>query len=120
MTWKTHLKLTNILKKDVDPEYNYYNNISISCKYYAEQQFSNDINVNYDGGLSLVRLNARSHRTSFSEIQDLRSLKVKFDIIAINETWLSKDLTTLYTVYDYDVFRVVRDNRKGSHKVTNG
>ena len=101
-------------EKDVDPENNYYNNISTSCKYYTEQQFNNEVNRNYDGGLSLVHFNARSLSTSFSDIQDLlKSLNVKFDIIAISETWLSKDSSPLYMFNDYDAFHVVRDNRKG-------
>ena len=62
----------------------------------------------------MIHLNARNLRPSFSEIQDLLlSLKVKFYIIAIRETWLRKASTTLYTFDDYDVFRVIRDNRKG-------
>ena len=40
------------------------------------------------------------------------SLNVKFDIIAISDTWLSKDSTRLYTFDDYDAFHVVRDHRK--------
>ena len=62
----------------------------------------------------MLHFNARSLRSSYSEIQDLlRKVKVKFDMIAIGETWLSKDSTTLYTFDDYDAFHVVRDNRKG-------
>ena len=48
-------------EKDVDPENNYYN-ISISCRYYAEQQFNSYLNVNYNGGISLIHFNARSLR----------------------------------------------------------
>ena len=99
-------------EKGVDPKNKYYNNISTSLKYYAEKHFNNDLNVSYDGGLSLLHFNARSLRTSFSEIKYLlQSLKVNFDI-AITETLLSRDSTTLYTFDDYDAFHVVRDNGK--------
>ena len=66
----------------------------------------------------MITFNARSLLPSYSEIQDLlRSLKVKFDIIATSETWLSKESTSLYTFDDCDAFHVVGDNKKGGGMV---
>ena len=60
-------------EKDVDTENNYYNNILISCRYYAE--FNSDLNVNYNGGISLLHFNARSLRIA------IMKYKIFFDLL---------------------------------------
>ena len=43
-----------------DVDNNYYNDITISCKYFTDQQFNNDISIHNDGHLYLIHFNARS------------------------------------------------------------
>ena len=75
----------------VDPENNYYNDLALTCKYFTDSQFNNDVYVNNVTKtiFSLIHFNVRGLSANFGEIQDyLQSLKMKFDVIAITETWL--------------------------------
>ena len=65
----------------VDPENNYYNDLALTCKYFTDSQFNNDVYVSKTI-FYLIHFNARSLSANFGEIQDyLQSLKMKFDVI---------------------------------------
>ena len=73
-------------EKDVDPKNNYYNNISTSCKYYAEQQFNNYLNIKYDGDYLWYILILQVRVLASVEYKIFFNLlfKVTFGIIAIS------------------------------------
>ena len=70
---------------DVDPDNNYYNDITTWCLYFTDQQFNSYISIHNDCRLSLKNVNVRSLCTSFNEIEHfLKILTVQFDMIAIS------------------------------------
>ena len=91
-----------------------FNNISVSCSYYTDEQFNSGAAIN-DTKFSIVHFNARSLKKNFTKIKDcLDALKCSFDIIAISETW--EDQTNPISVYEmsnYNVFSTARTNKKG-------
>ncbi len=68
----------------IDPNNKLYNNISVSCSYYTDEQFNCGAAI-HDTKFSIVHFNARSLKKNFSKIKDcLDALKCSFDIIAIS------------------------------------
>ena len=96
---------------DIDPNKNFYNNTS-KCKYYTDLQLNEEIGgVN---GMSFIHFNARSLKTNFHKIKDyILELKVKFDIIAIAETWIEPSLINDFNIKNYDAFHITRGTRRG-------
>jgi len=96
---------------DIDPNKNFYNNIS-KCKYYTDLQLNEEIGgVN---GLSFIHFNARSLKTNFHKIKDyILELNINFDIIAITETWIEPNLTSDFNINNYDAFHITRGTRRG-------
>jgi len=43
---------------DIDPDNNYYNDITTSYKYFTSQQSNSDISIQYDGRMFLIYFNA--------------------------------------------------------------
>lgn len=61
----------------------------------------------------MAHLNIRSLKSSFYEFQKF-ILDINPDILAITETWLNQnDATTNYEIFNYNFFRLDRNNRGG-------
>ena len=100
-----------ILKKNIDPNNNFYNNIRSPCKYYTEDQFA--ALKKGKSGISFIHFNASELRTNFSKIENLlNECESPFDIIAISETWLESDDCTDIMIEGYEVRNAIRKNRK--------
>ena len=99
-------------ENDIDPENNFYNNLSSKCQYYTNLQFTEKIGkVN---GLSFIHFNARSLKTNFQKIKErILELYVKFDIITISETWIETDLIDDFNINNYDAYHITRGIRRG-------
>ena len=106
-------------ENDIDPENNFYNNLSSKCQYYTNLQFTEKIGkVN---GLSFIHFNARSLKTNFQKIKDyMLELYVKFDIIAISETWIETDLIDDFNINNYDAYHITRGIQRGGGVATRG
>uniref|UniRef100_A0A1A8FIK2 Helentron 4 helitron-like transposon replicase/helicase/endonuclease n=1 Tax=Nothobranchius korthausae TaxID=1143690 RepID=A0A1A8FIK2_9TELE len=117
MQTKLSLKGSNVsdqklfgFENNFDPEVNFYNQNISKSEYYHEEEL-NKLKI---GGFSLIHFNSRSLHTHFSQIKDLlRSLKYKFQIIAISETWLTKETDSCLELEGYNMFNVNRNNKKG-------
>ena len=65
-------------EKLIDPNNNLYNNISVSCSYYTDEQCNCVATIN-DTKVSIVHSNARSLKKNFAKIKDcLDALKCLF------------------------------------------
>ena len=64
--------------------------------------------------LKLILCNIRSMRENFSEFRGLLSLfQEPFDLIAVNETWLSQGEENAYQLEGYDIFCTPRNRHGG-------
>ena len=64
--------------------------------------------------MSFTHFNARSLKTNFHKIKDyILELNVKFDIIAITETWIETSLINDFNLNNYDAFHITRGTRRG-------
>ena len=91
-----------ILRKNIDPNNNFYNNIRSPCKYYTEDQFI--ALKKCKSGISFIHFNARGLRTNFNKIENLlNEFESPFDVIAISETWLESDDCTDIMIEGYKV-----------------
>ena len=65
-------------------------------------------------GLSFIHFNARSLKANLQKINDyLQELHLKFDIIAVSETWAELDVIDDLNLTDYSAKHVTRETRKG-------
>ena len=87
---------------NIDPDRNFFNDISKSCRYYSEDNFHPDFcNRN---GFSIVHFNAKSINKNFSEtVHFLNELKYTFDLIAISESWLDDSKIRDFNIEGYEV-----------------
>ena len=61
--------------------------------------------------MSFKKCNARSLKTIFHKIKDnILELNVKFDIIAITETWIKPGLINDFNIKNYDAFHITFSN----------
>lgn len=76
--------------QNLDPDVNFYNNIKISkCSYLTEMEIKK-ITKQKSGNFSIIHLNCRSLKKNFDKLLlMLNNIGLKFDVIAISETWLS-------------------------------
>ena len=74
-------------ENDIDPDTNFYNNLTSKCEYYTDSKFTETISrIN---GLSYIQFNARSLNKNPQKIKDyILERNLQFDIIAISETWM--------------------------------
>ena len=100
------------IENDIDPENNFYNNTHSHCEYYTEEQFRKSVIM--DGSISIIHFNSRSLNSNLSKIKHcLRQLDKKFTIIAITETWLSKETSNMVDIEGYEMFFLNRTQSKG-------
>lgn len=98
-------------EKNVDPETNLFNHISNSCQYYTEEQFNE---VQIEQTFSFIHFNCRSLSKHFSEIKHfLETLKGRFKLIALSETWIKKGKEVDLKLKCYDLYVTNRANRTG-------
>ena len=94
-------------ENDIDPANNFYNNSTSKCDYYTDSEF-NDKMCKL-GGLSFIHFNARSLKANLQKINEyLQELHLKFDIIAVSETWAELDVTDDLNIIDYTAYHVTR------------
>ena len=99
---------------DIDSDVNFYNNISINCKYYIDNDFQNLVSKDNQNNLSLICINNRSLKCNLKNIlNSLHSLNYNFDVIAITETWLSSDQHDLVNIVGYTSNFISREGGGG-------
>ena len=96
-----------------DPESNFFNEYNWQCEYYVDPDFVDKFRNTK--GFSIIHFNARSLRCNFLVIREyVAELNIKFDAIAISESWLNKtDDITLYELEGYTLFNTMRDINQG-------
>lgn len=98
-------------ENDVDPE-SYVFNQPDTCRYFTDNEFNDNVKLN--DTFSLIHFNCRSLYANFEKINEyLSSIKGKFKLIALSETWLSKDKGADMYIEGYELHHVNRGNKKG-------
>ena len=79
----------NNYENEIDPDNNFYKkNQENDCQYYTVNKLN--VTVNNEGFI-MIHFNRRSLPHDYDKIIDcLKDIKVKFDFIALTETWLNK------------------------------
>ena len=98
---------------DIDPDFNYLNNIkeSINSNYYNETTFNSKFKSNTN--FSLLHLNIRSVVSHFTEfLCSSDSLDFVFKVIALSETAMNATSIN-YLIPNYNCEMNIRENRKG-------
>lgn len=77
------------VEHDIDPDNNFFTSFDSDCCYYTSEQFNK---INRISNLSVIHINSRSLYANFTNIKDyLDQFLHPFSIIAISETWITKD-----------------------------
>jgi hypothetical protein len=106
---------------DANPDLNLSNELIFTypdmcnSQYYNELEFNSIDKCSLSSQLSLLHLNARSLPCNNDRLLlFLNSLKFKFQIIAVTETWLSPETCDLvYLLPDYQHHKLYRHSRTG-------
>ena len=86
----------NVCFTNIDPANNFFDNVSMECDYYTEDQFLQTFNIHQ--GILIVHFNCRSLFCSFEEIRAyLNVLKFAFDVITISKTWINTKIGSCST-----------------------
>ena len=99
----------------IDPDNNVHNKLDVSSLYYTEEQFKNKYRSS-DGfkDFSLIHFNCRSLSSNFSKLKDsVLGLEMKFDVIALSETWLKDNDNTMFEMEGYNNFVCSRTDKSG-------
>ena len=95
--------------QEFDPDFNFYSNINLNCRYFTVDEYLND-----DQNLQIICLNIRS------AAKNLEKLPTMFDnqlercpIIALTETWFNNYTRSIYQIEGFKGFHTVRANRRG-------
>ena len=105
---------------DVDADVNHYGFDALhsfdEAHGYVADEFNalvTDYNLGNEKSLSLIHLNIRSLSRNFDcFVAELETLKIKFDIICISETWMHKNSPDLY-FHDYVAHHNMRSFGRG-------
>ena len=87
----------------------------MSSLYYTEEQFKNKYRSS-DGfkDFSLIHFNCRSLSSNFSKLKDsVLGLELKFDVIALSETWLKDNDNTMFEMEGYNNCVCSRTDKSG-------
>jgi len=95
--------------QEINPDNNFYNNITTKCKYYSEHDLKF---INNTTQLSIIHINTRSLLSKLDEINEILRA-TQFDIIAITETWLNEINSCNATINGYQAVHKVRNSGKG-------
>lgn len=103
---------------DTDPDIQYYNEIShsssLSCDYYMEDTFNAKCGAAGAVGesFSVIHSNIRSVPSNLANFEHFcLNLDLKFSVIALSETWLSKDNADCYGIQGYNGCHKYREGR---------
>ena len=97
----------------IDPECNFIDNVTKESNYFTDIMLTKTLNKRK--GLSIIHFNARSLNANFLNIElYLSQLEVKFDVIAISETWFNEYTTTnVFNMEGYVMHYISRNAGKG-------
>lgn len=98
----------------IDPDINFFKDLNTNKSlYYSIEELNNLYKVD-NTKFSLFHLNCRSIKNKFQNIEILLSeMNLKFDIIALTETWLTENDDISY--YNIDGYNTEYINRKNKH-----
>ena len=95
----------------------FYNKVS-DCSIIPPDEFINYFSNQSSSYFSIIHLNIRSCRQNFASFHlILSSLLFKFSIVALTETWLTKDIDLLFELDNYKNFNQYRTSHGGGIKV---
>lgn len=106
----------NGINDHFDPENNFNSTPYYNSQYFTIDKFNDDIvSLDLSGNeLSIFYVNIRSVRHKFDMFLDyLNSLNHKFSIIALTETWLKNEETSMYNIPGYSAEHQNRDSKNG-------
>ena len=97
----------------IDPECNFINKITKDSNYFTDTMLTKTLNKRK--GFSIIHFNARSLNANFQNIElYLSQLEVKFDVVAISETWFNDYTSTnVFNMKGYVMHYVSRSAGKG-------
>ena len=105
---------------EIDPDLQFYTEshyiCSTKCEYYLEEQFVSEISENrkLETQMSLFHMNIKSLSKHFDELLlYLDSIKFKFSIIGLTETWLDENKHGLYDLDNYTSVNKFRNVKRG-------
>ena len=106
------------LNNELDPDYNYYHlllNYPDECDYHYEDTFNTLVKeINNEHDFSIIHLNIRSIVNKYDDFKAYitQSLKYKFSVIGITETWLHKDNEKNFPLPQFSFTRRSRENKQ--------
>ena len=105
----------NILDENIDPDINLLNDLKKKSMYFTCHEFNRRLSNTLSCTVSLLHLNCRSLRKNFQNVENmLNNIKIKFDVVAITESWLSStDDLNLYKINGYEIEYMHRLNKRG-------
>ena len=96
--------------QEIDPDFNFYNTINLSCNYFSEEEY---LNHRATKNFQIICINIRSAVKNLEKLTTLMDGVLDFcPIIALAETWLSSYNSDLYQLNGYDSFNTVRTKNK--------
>lgn len=96
----------------MDPENHVVSHIYDSCRYYTDEHLNDGVEL--DNTFSLIHFNCRIFPRYFPKIKEfLDSLKNKFKLIALSETWIYKEKYIVLHINGHDLYVTNRANRSG-------
>ena len=96
--------------QEFDPDYNYYNTITLNCNYFLEEDY---LDQKVKQNLQLICINIRSAVKNLIQLTTMLADVFDFcPIIALTETWFNLFNSNLYQIRGYDGFHTIRTNNK--------
>lgn len=96
---------------NIDPDVNYFVS-NDDCSYYDAESF-NTLRYNVENTLKIIHINIRAANSNFDEfLLFLSSLKTKFSIIVLTETWLNHGREWV-DIAGYRSYHSVREGKRG-------
>jgi len=105
------------LNNELDPDYNYYHLLMSyldECDYHHQDTFNTIVKeLNNKHGFSIIHLNIRSIAKKYDDFKAyMQSLKYKFSVIGITETWFNKDNENNFPLPQYCSTGRSRENKQ--------
>ena len=92
-----------------------FNTNKIQCDYFLPEDFKKRIeNEGIDEKFALLHLNIRSISNKFDSLNNLiEALKIPFQVIGLNETWLNENNLNCFSMNNYEYFGTNRVDKRG-------